>query len=241
MAYILDGIVLLVVAFCIWNGWRKGFIKALSRLLAFVVALLVAMWCSGPVAQAVYDGAVAPQVEETLLTNLNDNALGSASAKADAALNELPEYVRNLLSNQGIATGQDVLNKVGATDNAPQLAERIEATVVAPLLVPVLEVLASFVLFLLASVVISFALGLLDKVFKLPLLRGVNRTLGIIPGIINGVLCALILATVAQVWATTGTADSLLNPTVLADTTLLGWLVSINPLGDTLQSLLSIG
>ena len=241
MAYILDGIVILVVLVCVWQGWRKGFVKALSSLLAFILALVLSSALCGPVSQAVYDGAVGPKVQEALEAGFRNDALSSLSAKADAALAGMPEFVRNLLGNQGIGSGEQLVDAMGAADGAASLAEQIESTVVAPAVLSLLEVLVSFLLFLVISVVASLLLGLLDKTLcRLPILRQLNRGLGVIPGAVNGVLCVFILASVAPVWAAMGTVDSLITPAVLADTTLLNWLVSVNPLSETLQSLISV-
>lgn len=240
MAFVLDAAVILVVLFCIWHGWRKGFIKALSRLVSFVLALLVAFLLSGPISQLVYSSAIAPGVRDTLTAYLNDEALNSVEQRVDAAMETLPEFVRNLLDNQGLASGEDVISKLGGTaDTVPALAEQIESAIIAPTVLLLLRVVAFFLLFIIASLVVSLLMRLLDKLFDLPILRTINGTLGFIPGAINGVLWALVLASVVQVLAATGTADSVVNPTVLADTTVMQWLVSINPLGDALQEIMT--
>lgn len=240
MAYVLDLLVILVVAFCIWSGWRKGFVKTLGRLLAFVLALLVALLLSGPLAESLYDGTVAPEVEETLTTHLVDDSTRDMTAKADNALDALPGYIRNLLGNGGVTDGASLMEQVDPTAPAAAIAHEVQTTVVRPLVVPLMEMLLAFVLFSVTSLLGSLLVRLLDKFCRLPLLRSLNRGLGLIPGAINGVLWALILACVAQVLAVTGTSDSLITPTVLADTTLLEWLVSINPFGDVVTSILGV-
>ncbi len=239
MAYILDGAVILIVLFCVWNGWRKGFIKALSRLLAFVLALVAAMLLSTPIAAYVYDSTVSPTVQEVLTENLMQTGATTITQSVDTALTDMPGFVRNLLSHQGITSGADVVGKlsIGNSDTMTAVAQQIDTVVIRPVTVALLRVLSFLILFIVVSVIAGFLLRLLDKVFKLPLLRGINRTLGFIPGIINGVLCALLLTTVVQVWASMGSADGFITREMLSDTVLLQWLISVNPVGNTLQEL----
>ncbi len=239
MAFVLDVLALLVIAFCIWRGWRRGFIKALSRLVSFVLALVIALLLSGPVSELVYDTAIAPGLRDALVEHMSDEALTSVEAQVDTAMGSIPDFLRNLLKNQGITNGADVLNKLeGNPETVEGLAWQIESTVIAPVVLALLRALVFFLLFLLASLLTSLLMRVLDRLFDLPLLRRINSTLGFIPGAINGLLWALALASVVQVLAATGTADSLLNPAVLADTSVIAWLAGINPLGDTLQELL---
>lgn len=241
MAFVLDVLVILIMAFCIWNGWRKGFIKALSRLLTFVLALALALLLNGPVSQLVYDTTMAPGIRDTLAEHLQEEATGTVEEQVDAALDNLPGFVRNMLDNQGVDSGAAVVEQLdGTTDVAASLAERIETAVIAPNVVMMIRGFVFFVLFFVCSLVASLLTRLLNKLFDLPVLRTINNSLGFIPGAINGVLWVLALASVAQVLAATGTADSFINPSVLEDTMIMQWLVSINPLGNTLQELTTI-
>ncbi len=241
MALILDALVVLIVLFCIWNGWRKGFIKALSRLVSFLLALVITLLLSGPVAQLVYGTVIGPNVRESLTMHLNDETFNTVGQRVDAAMDTLPDFVRTLLDNQGLTSGDAVVNKLGGNaDTATAMAEQIEATVIAPLVTMLLEAVCFLVLFLVASFIASLLFKVLDKVFDLPILRSINGTLGFIPGAINGALWALVLASVVQVLAATGAADGFITPAVLADTTVMQWLVSINPLADTLGELVTL-
>ena len=62
MAYVLDALLIVLFALCVYLGWRRGLIKTASGLIALAAAVAVSVLLSGPVAELVYDKAVEPAV-----------------------------------------------------------------------------------------------------------------------------------------------------------------------------------
>ena len=50
MAFILDVVVLVILAFCIYRGYRGGFVKTAVKCVGFLLALVIAWGLSAPVA-----------------------------------------------------------------------------------------------------------------------------------------------------------------------------------------------
>lgn len=50
MSFLLDGLMILLFALCVTSGWRRGFIKMLSGVIALVAASLLSSLLSGPLA-----------------------------------------------------------------------------------------------------------------------------------------------------------------------------------------------
>lgn len=224
MAIILDILVVAVFALSIFLGWKRGFIKSMTGLLAFAVAIGVALWLSAPIAQWVYDGTVEPAVSAAL-EGVQDDATQSVIASSDALLVDLPDGVRTLLTAAGIENGETLAGKL-SPDSTGSLAERLLTDVIEPVVVGAIRMIALLVLFLLTGFLVSLLLKVVDKVFKLPLLKGINRTLGIIPGIINGVLGVLIVITLFHLLSVLGV---LITPDALENTFIVSRLSDINP------------
>ena len=53
MSILLDGLLIVLFGACAFWGWKRGFIKMLSRLIALVVASLVSSVVSTPIATAI--------------------------------------------------------------------------------------------------------------------------------------------------------------------------------------------
>lgn len=236
MAYILDGVVILIFLLAVIIGNRRGFIKTMSGVLAFVAALVVSYLLSGLVAELVY----TTMLEPSLIASLQEQmaGVGTEMQNITKAFESLPPLVKNLLGQSGVLSVDDLAQamKIGADGSLVQAV----ADVVRSVVLPVLETVCSLVLFILAYIAARLLLRVLDVVAKLPLLKQVNKSLGTVAGIISGVLWVLFAVSVVQVAAALGTADSLINMQVLNDTLLTNWLVGVNPLGAALHEAMAI-
>ena len=224
MSLILDVIIIAVFVITLVWSVKRGFIKAMTGLISFVAALVVAMWLSAPVAAWAYDTVVAPSVH-TALEQAQTDVDQSAAVSADAVLEGMPDGVRAILSSIGISSGEELTAKLSPNSDGA-LIDRVVTDVIEPTATALLRMVAILVLFLLTSIVVSLLMKVVDKVFKLPLLKGINRTLGFIPGVLNGVIAVLITATILQLLCTLGV---LITPEQVASSVILSRLTTINP------------
>lgn len=239
MAYLVDGIIILILVLSIWSGHKRGFIKSVSGLMAFLAATLVAALLSGPVAGFVYDAVVEPDVVSTMeeyLVSTTENLEGGI----DQALEALPAFVTNLLNKSGVTTGADVLAKVTAAEEDVTLAQQIANQVVEPLVVPLLKAICLLVLFIVAYFLCSLVLRVLDVTAKLPLLKQLNKGLGAVGGAVTGLLWVLFAVSLLQVTAAITGPDFVINQALLEDTLLTRWLIAINPVGGALREITAL-
>ena len=237
MKYLLDAVVILIFLLCVFIGHRRGFIKTVTGIVAFLAALAVSALLCGPVAGLVYDKAVEPTIIETVDTQLEQSE-GTAIEKLSNAYELLPDVVKNLLAQTGIEDVDDLAQNMPMGINTP-ISESVNA-VVEPVLLPLLKALCSLLLFLIAYIIASIVLRVLNIVAKLPLLKQVNKALGLVGGIVSGALWALFAVTVIQVLAATGAADGAITLQTIGETTVVNWIAGINPLGGALQELLRV-
>ncbi len=237
MKYLLDAVVILIFLLCVFIGHKRGFIKTVTGIVAFLAALAVSVLLSGPVAGLVYDKAVEPTIIETVDTQM-EQAEGSTIEKLNNAYESLPDVVKNLLAQTGIEDVDDLAQNMPIGINTP-FSESVNA-VIEPLLLPLIKAICSLLLFLITYIVAGIVLRVLNIVAKLPLLKQLNKTLGLVGGIVSGALWALLAVTVIQVLAATGAADGTITLQVIAETTVVNRIADINPLGGALQELLII-
>ena len=79
-------------------------------------------------------------------------------------------------------------------------------------------------------------LKLLDLLAKLPLLKQLNKTLGVVAGLLQGILWVLLIATFLQAVVETG-LFAVINQELLESTILVEWLCQVNPLGQYMMEL----
>ncbi len=224
MGIFLDVLVILVFGLSVFLGWKNGLIKSLTGLISFAVAIAVASWLSTPVANWVFDSAVAPAITASIV-DAQDEATQSAIQSADEMLAELPDGVRTLLTSVGIDIDETLADQIQA-DSVGTLAERLVSDVFKPMIISAFRVVAMLLLFVVTSLIMSVIMWVVDKAFKLPMLREANRVLGVIPGAINGVLGMMLAVTVMQLLCS---LDVLITPEAIQSSSIVSWINSINP------------
>ena len=236
MAYLIDGIIVALFALSVFVGYKRGFIKTIAGIVAFVAAAILALLLCGPVASLAYDNLVEPAVLESVTAD----GVGSMESRVDAALESMPGFVTNLLANSGIHTGADVLDRMDVSEGAASLAQQISVNVVKPIALPLLELIATLVLFIVAYILLRILLSVLDVVAKLPVLKQLNNVLGLAAGALSGVLWVLFAVSLMQVAAAISGPDFAINQAVLSDATVAQWVIRMNPVGGVLQDAIAM-
>ena len=210
MAYLLDALVILIVAFCVWRGFKHGLIRTLVMLVGFVVAALIAGQLSGPIAGGVYDGLIGPNMEDTLV----ENAVAAGETRVEVNIASmfgdnatLQKYFEDLGLATSVTIGFDDLSEQSVRAAVQPAMQQV----LRPAMVHILTVVATVLLFVLLLVVVCLLSRLLDKVFKLPLLRQLNQIGGLAAGVLQGVFWAIVFAVLVRFLADCGALGSVLT------------------------------
>ena len=230
MAYVLDGLLIVLFALCVYLGWRRGLIKTASGLIALAAAVAVSVLLSGPVAELVYDKAVEPAVVSALEEQIQDNTVPVAQ-QVDNALEQMPGFITALLAGRGLDSGEAILDGLRVEEMGASVAEGIAQQVVAPLVCPLLEGLCAILLFILVYMAALLLLRVLDLVARIPFIKQLNRGLGLVAGVCSGALWVIFAVGVITTLTYLCWIPAL-TPEVLEGTLL------ISRLRDLLQSLI---
>ena len=171
---ILDVLLLAIFAACVSLGWKRGLFRTLAELVSWLAALL------GAAAAA---NAFTPVVMERLRPVLE----GQVSQA-------IGDYLQSLVDEtgyEGLFGGLlESLTRGGAVDGMADAAVEILSEAVLRNLAYALLFLVSFVAI---ALLLKLAVGLVDRLLKLPLLRQVNAAGGILAGALKGLLLALLV------------------------------------------------
>ena len=230
MAYVLDALLIVLFALCVYLGWRRGLIKTASGLIALAAAVAVSVLLSGPVAELVYDKAVEPAVVSALEEQIQDNTVPVAQ-QVDNALEQMPGFITALLAGRGLDSGEAILDGLRVEEMGASVAEGIAQQVVAPLVCPLLEGLCAILLFVLVYMAALLLLRVLDLVARIPFIKQLNRGLGLVAGVCSGALWVIFAVGVITTLTYLCWIPAL-TPEVLEGTLL------ISRLRDLLQSLI---
>lgn len=222
MHLVYDGIIIAILLFFFLRGRKKGLILTLFGLAAFFIAIIGARMAAEAFTPTVADllqpgfsSTIEAQLDNGLLEQWND-VLNNMEQSDNAILDfltglgfydDVADSIRNAIAGQAAQTVADV---------ALALARTV-AEVVASVLVFV-------VAFLLITVVWFLLSHALNLAARLPILHGLNRTLGGLFGLLQGMLLLFLLAWVLRL------LGGVIPQETVAQTTLLKFFCTSNPL-----------
>lgn len=224
MSVIIDVVLVLIVGFCVWRGWRNGIIRGICGVLALILSLyganLLASTFSGE-----FTSALRPFVGGVV-----DSAVSSlVGAPEDDEEPQLDEGERRDVFTVAFS----VLRRLGVAEN---LAERLSAEVteesgavdrnmaasITDKLCASLAYVAVFAIcFLLLSIVFALIGNLLNFVFSIPGIETIDSAVGMVFGLLKGLLIVLVIAVVLRY-------PALISPETLEETVVLKYLINRN-------------
>lgn len=191
LPYLADAVIVVIFLLFIILGVKRGFVRSVLDLVGTLAAMLVSMWFSGIAAQWVF----STFLQESLTRQIAE-ALQAAPAAdaAEAVLSVVPEILRGGLEAFGITS--DAINQAVAGTSG-QAAEAVVA-VLAPMVVSALRGLFALVLFIFLLVIFRILSGVVCRIFRLPVLRQLDKGLGILLGVAQAALITVLLCFCAQ-------------------------------------------
>lgn len=185
--YIYDGVaVLVLLIFCV-RGWKKGLLLTICSLLAFFVALIGARAAADRFTPAVAD-ALQPRIAASIEKSLSSGGTAAAAASSSAQESGAIGSILDSLGLSGLNLKKNVLEQVSkAVGSAGAALSWTLADTVARVLV----FCVSFLVILAAWFLVSRAL---DLTTHLPVIHSMNRFLGGLFGLAEGMLILFLAA-----------------------------------------------
>lgn len=201
-AIIFDLAILAVLAFSIFLGWAKGLVRSLLTLVGMILALLIASQVGAYASELLIDQVISPAahtaVEQYILELDTENFPATTLELVEQAIETIEndlvrEKAMELLSSRNWPS-------VDLVGSAPETALKVSGELVDTVLNGVAQEVLSAVICVLCFAILSLLLKpiiwIVEKAFKLPILRELNHVGGMISGAVKGVLLVLV-----AVWA----------------------------------------
>ena len=214
---IIDIVVAAVLlGFAVYGG-KRGLFRALSGLLAVVVALvgagIIAATFTTPVTKVVTP-LIAGHIEEKVENAMAVQSAGSGVQMPEADTED-PSAIQDLLAILGLddevrsRLAEEVEEKV--RDTGASIAAAVVESMARSFIYGTLYILSFAVLLLLMKVLI----GAMDLVLKLPLLRGLNTLGGAAVGLVEGALLLFLAVWVLRRLGVSFESDALAEAHIL--------------------------
>ena len=191
LPYLADAVIVVIFLLFIILGVKRGFVRSVLDLVGTLAAMLVSMWFSGIAAQWVFSTFLQESLSRQIAEALQ---AAPAADAAEAVLSVVPEILRGGLEAFGITS--DAINQAVAGTSG-QAAEAVVA-VLAPMVVSALRGLFALVLFIFLLVIFRILSGVVCRIFRLPVLRQLDKGLGILLGVAQAALITVLLCFCAQ-------------------------------------------
>ena len=198
MGALLDVVSVVILVVCIWSAARRGFVKTIIGFVGTLLAVAAAAIFGPAAASVIRVRLVGPFFERTVGDYLMTYMSGvgeSAEAFAEQfnqLLAEMPEVLEAYLRRFSVSP-EEVRQSFGAS-SLESAKDAAVSAISTPLSQAVSNALGFLLVFVAALLLIKLLTVLLDTAAKLPLLRSVNKGLGVALGAVQGVLIVLVFA-----------------------------------------------
>ncbi len=233
MGLILDIAFIIVFVLMVILGAYKGAVKTILGIAALLLAALLAFKLGGYLAPMVYERFFSEAAASAIQANLPDEGAAlSAAQQAQAAMDSLPEFVRNLAGSFGIDLSE-IEAQISSYDySGADIARNIEGSVIAPLITAVCRVIVTIAAFLLLYVIFRLLVCLIDRFFDLPVLGTANRILGGVLGAVRGLILVVLLGFLIEIGVALFCEPGSAPVQAVADSHIVALLDSHNPIGE---------
>ena len=192
MSVILDLILVLLIIISIVTGVRRGFVRSLINVAGAFFSWFLAIRLCRPLGTMISERWIAPVWKEAFLEKLGEGT-GETIVNMEQLLQNVPEFFEKILGtyNTNAAELEAALQSGATTGDLNAQAAELVITPAAQ----TVSIVLAFIGILVAGLLISSVLAwLISKIFKLPVLRLLDKVGGLICGAAIGAGLALLFA-----------------------------------------------
>ncbi|MEE1137672.1 MAG: CvpA family protein [Acutalibacteraceae bacterium] len=189
---ILDGILILILVASIFDGRRKGFVKTVLSLAVTVISIVIAKEFAPQLADWVNTNFIHDMGVKWLADLISDNITSGTQAVVAA----IPQSIAEAVTAFANINVEALVS--GVTDNAQitAVAEKIYNAAELAFINAFVTAVSFLVIFMVSKFILSMGASLINGIFKLPVLKGINKFLGGLAGALKGAIAVVIICTV---------------------------------------------
>ena len=230
---IVSIIVILFLIVFFLNGLRKGFLRVLLTTFSLVITLVLASLLSKPVSNFIENNtSIGPKVQTSIQEFVDgklSDTVSTVKTKQDSFISSLPlpdSWKSSLIENNTLAEYADE----GVSDFSEYVAVNLTSIVIKA---------ASYVLLIiLIYLILRIIMRASNFLNHIPILGGINRFLGAIVGLFEGVLFLWVIGFVIALLA--GTELGITCQQVISDSSFLTFIYGHNYLTEIVALIIGL-
>ncbi|MEM1486276.1 CvpA family protein [Oscillospiraceae bacterium PP1C4] len=194
----LDVVACGIVIYCASAAAKKGFLRTVIQMIAYVAIVLAASYLSRAAAPVVYDRVVEPMLLQKIQ---GDEALPDQSKSNASLVSVVPRGMLSMVDSalDSLDSMRDLLSEnVNPEKIASDLMGDIADATVRPMMISAISMIGFVLLFAAFSLIANVLLSTLGVINYLPVIGTINALLGCAVGILQGLLIVWVLAILLQ-------------------------------------------
>lgn len=202
MSFVLDIILIAIAALNIILGVRRGFFKSVMSLISGIAALLVSFAFSPSLSVILNEKFILPSLSSGISQTLASIADGGVNASGetvyDLSLLTASEQFQNVLERFGANKDavSEMVDQIGVGTRAA--VDKVAELVAKPIANMLSDIVAFIIIFVVSLIVLKLIVWIIGLIFELPVFKGLDRSLGLVFGIISALLFIWIFSMLAS-------------------------------------------
>jgi len=175
MFLIVDLTILLVLALCILLGYKRGLAGCLIKVLAFFIALAVAIVLFKPVSAIVTSTTQVDENIQSSVVSIFEKEEENKDDKKEESKSPIMDYLADKAEEATEEKKKEVVNNA-----AKDISYKI------------IDALCFIAIFIVVRIILNFIKALADLITKLPIIKQCDKIGGVVYGILQGAIIIFI-------------------------------------------------
>lgn len=182
---VIDIIIVLIIALCIFAGYKKGLMGVLFKIVSFILALIIALILHGPISNFIINNTSIDENLETLIINNIDPD------------NEVIDENGNLKEN----TNNSETIQEYITNTIGNVKDGVENAAARSIAITIINIAVLILILLITRIILGVLNIIIDIVAKLPIIKQFNTAGGLIFGAVEGLIIVYVLLAICALIA----------------------------------------
>jgi|GEM_PF-4608030 len=193
MEYIIDIVFAVIILFCMFTGFRRGFTRSLVSICVKAVSLTAGFVLSGKFAPMLYNSHFKDGVMRNIDMRVDDSVSANLSEQVTTVINSVPNVLSGIakIFNVNELFIEDKIDAASMSDN---IAATLESSVVGPIVNGICRIIIFAAVSIVFSIVLSAVANIICGFIRLPKLKKCDEILGISLGLFNGVFAVMMMS-----------------------------------------------
>ncbi len=183
MAFIIDIIIIAVIALCTFLGYKKGLIKLAVGILGFFLAIIIALVLYTPISNFIINNTnVKDNIKNAISDTVKSYVIKEESAEGKEKQQESKVMVTYI---DGIVAKQKEMIVTGEKELIDTVSDNVAVNII--------RIGVALAVFIISKLILIFINVFADLIGKLPIIKQFNKAGGTIYGVIQGILIVYIV------------------------------------------------